>query len=116
MSKNQNTGVEYYKKRGVSRSSLVMSLEHKQSLDKLTKENHVAIGDVVEALLDILVISPRFEDLLEGKLEEKREAKAKVDGRASNAPKREIMKSMSGLTDDQLASIEAQISKMKEES
>ncbi|MDD2721364.1 MAG: hypothetical protein PHH47_08670 [Gallionella sp.] len=105
-----STNAAYYEARGQSRTSLVLSVTHKDKLDSLAEQHKVAVGDVIEAMLDL---APGFENVLTDLLRAKKESKMKVDGRCKKAPKREILKSLAGLSKDQLAEIEAQIARMK---
>lgn len=105
-----STNAAYYEARGQARTSLVLSFAHKEKLDAVAEVNKVAVGDVVEVMLDLM---PGFEDSLANLLRVKKEAKVKTDGRSKKAPKREILKSLAGLNANQLAAIEAHIVKIK---
>lgn len=104
------TNAAYYEARGQARTSLVLSVSHKEKLDAVASQNKAAVGDVVEAMLDLM---PDFEDALVELLRTKKEEKAKTDGRSKKAPKREILKSLAGLNPEQLAAVEAQIQLLK---
>lgn len=105
-----STNAAYYEARGQARTSLVLSFSHKEKLDAVAEVYKATVGDVVEVMLDLM---PDFENAFAAQVRAKKEEKAKTDGRSKKAPKREILKSLAGLSSEQLAQVEAQIQRMK---
>jgi len=94
---------DFYKEKGMSRYTLILSEAHREKLKKVAKTYNITQGEVVEVLLDQMNLG-----LLGGHLEAKR--KSKTSDRVSQ---RTVIEELKGLTPEQLMAVKAAIAAAK---
>jgi hypothetical protein len=101
MSEGQIQSKDFYAEKGMTRHMVILTHEHRNALKAESKKVSLTQGEFIEVLLD----NTDFDTLSE-KFKEKKAGK--TEGKLTKA---DILKKMTNLTPEQLAAIEAIVTK-----